>query len=125
MISVSKLCCPVCWELFEALKLGTGIHGCHPTITPLALPETLSPKIIGDMVEHFQAVLTSQLKPLLDVTLTRTIQHSCNESEMGYSAASSNKGASEYSQSYQSWVQKHKIIVMVQMATHSTNRVGD
>ena len=115
MISVSKLCCPVCWELFKALKLGTGIHGCHPTITPLALPETLSPKIIGDMVEHFQAVLTSQLKPLLDVTLTRTIQHSCNESEMGYSAASSNKGASEYSQSYQSWVQKHNIIV-----THPT-----
>ena len=114
----------MCWKLFEALNLGTGIHGCHSTVTPLALPETLSPEIIGDMVKRFWTVLASQLGNLRNGTSTRTIQHSCNDSEMAYSAASSNESASEYKQSYQSWAQKHNVIV-TQMATHSTNRDGD
>ena len=111
----------MCWKLFEALNLGTGIRGCHSTVTPLAL---LSPEIIGDMVKHFWLVLASQLRNLCNNTSTRTIQYSCNDSEMTYSAASSNESASEYRQSYQSWAQKHNVIV-TQMATHSTNRDGD
>ena len=114
----------MCWKLLEALNLGTGIRGCHSTITPLAFPETLSPEIIGDMVKHFRPVFASQLRNLCNDTSTQTIQHSRNDSEMAYSTASSNESASEYRQSYQSWVQKHNIIV-TQMATHGTNRHGD
>ena len=114
----------MCWKLFEALNLGTGIRGCHSTVTPLALPETLSPEFIGDMVKHFWPVLASQLINLCNDTSTQTIQHSRNDSEMAYSTASSNESASEYRQSYQSWAQKHNVIVM-QTATHSTNRDGD
>jgi hypothetical protein len=105
MVSVSKLCCPVCWELFKALKLGTHIRGCHPTVTPLALPETLSPEISREMVARCQALLASQLKPLLSTEQAHTKQHYRNDSETGYSAASSNmiEGASECSPSYNSW----------------------
>jgi hypothetical protein len=107
MISVSKLCCPVCWELFKALKLDIKISGCHPTVTPLALPETLSPEVVREVVDSLRTQLISQLKPLLQTNRSRTVQHRRNESETGHSATSSNEGASKYANSYQVWVSQH------------------
>jgi hypothetical protein len=92
MISVSKFCCPVCWELFKAATPGIKISGCHPNVTPLALPETLSPEIITKMVAALRILLVSQLKPLLENRAPQ-FGHSRNESESGYSAASSNEDA--------------------------------
>ena len=108
MISVSKLCCPVCWELFKVLKLDIKIRGCHPTVTPLALPETLSLDISNGVIASLRPQLTAQLKPLLINKWPQTTQHRRNESEMGHSASSSNEGALDYSSSYQKWSDQKK-----------------
>ena len=117
MISVSKLCCPVCWELFKELGLSTEIRGCHPTVTPLVLPETLSPCITKRMVKNFQVHLASQLVPLLSVTSVGVSQHRRNESETGYSAASSNESASEFTECYRTWEEREAVTVQMP-ATH-------
>lgn len=107
MISVSKLCCPVCWELFQVLNLDTKIRGCHPTVTPTTLPDTLSPDVSKEMVKRFQVHLVTQLRSLLSESKTsirtRTTQHHRNESESGYSAASSNVGELDHYEAYVSW----------------------
>ena len=102
MISVSKLCCPVCWELFKVLKLGTKILGCHPTVTPLALPDTLSHDIAEQVVNALRPQLANQLAQLMDAKKPRNTHHR-NESETGHSAASSNKGAGTFKGSYEAW----------------------
>jgi hypothetical protein len=102
MISVSKLCCPVCWELFKAVMLDIKISGCHPNVTPLALPETLSPEIYSKMIISLRTLLVSQLKPLLLNRLPET-RHSRNESETGHSATSSNEGSSVYGAPFEVW----------------------
>ena len=103
MVSVSMLCCPVCWELFKVLDLGVKINGCHPTVTPLALPETLSPEILSKMVNSLRAQLTSQLVHLLDSNRVRSTQHLCNASETGHSASSSNEGSSKFPKAFEVW----------------------
>jgi hypothetical protein len=106
MVSVSKLCCPVCWELFKALDLGTNIRGCHPTVTPLALPDILPPKITERIVTRLQTILSSQLVHIVLKSPVKTTQHRRNESEAGYSATSSNdlEGSSESCHtSFEAW----------------------
>jgi hypothetical protein len=78
------------------------ISGCHPNVTPLALPETLSPEIITKMVDALRILLVSQLKPLLENKAPQ-IGHSRNESESGYSAASSNEGSATFDGPYGNW----------------------
>ena len=102
MISVTKLCCPICWELFKALDLNIRISGCHPNVSPLALPETLSPEISSKVTRSLQSLLVGQLKHLLDRKQPLT-GHSRNESETGYSAASSNESSSQFSGPYANW----------------------
>lgn len=109
MISVSKLCCPVCWELFEALNLDTKIRGCHPTVTPVALPETLSLEISEKMVTRLRTLLDAQVNFFfLEGNDARRTQHSRNESETGHSTTSSNECASECGDSYQSYKATHQ-----------------
>lgn len=114
MISVSKLCCPVCWELFKVLKMDPDIKmdikisGCHPTITPVALPETFPAKISEKIVVSLRPLLTAQLSPLLETKRPASGQHYRNVSETGHSAASSNEGASKCLGSYETWQRKKK-----------------
>src|SRR5271163_2662091 len=108
MISVSKFCCPVCWELFKVVKLDIKIRGCHPTVTPLALPETLSPDVSNGIITSLRPQLAAQLKPLLIDKRPRTTQHHRNESETGHSATSSNEGALDYLRSFEKWTQQKK-----------------
>ncbi len=76
MISVSKLCCPVCWELLkllgkeEELNAGGGhpvfsVRGCHSHIYPVVLPASISPKVRKDMVSKFLSYLGEELMGLV------------------------------------------------------------
>ena len=90
MVSVSRLCCPVCWELFQVLGIEGIVRGCHPTVTPVVLPETLPSHIYEEMVTRFRTHLSSQLRPLLsDIVSGSSIGHHRNSSDSGYSAVSS------------------------------------
>ena len=55
-ISVSKLCCPVCWELLVLLgseiPLSESFRGSHSTIHPVELPEWLPYKIKEEAVSE-------------------------------------------------------------------------
>jgi hypothetical protein len=108
MISVSKLCCPVCWELFKVLDLVTEIRGFHPTVTPLALPDTFPPEIYEKMTARFRDVISFLLKSLLldpdlDIITVKSIGNRRNESETGHSAASSNESAPKYDSCNKFW----------------------
>ena len=105
MISVSKLCCPVCWELFKVLDLDIKIRGCHPNVTPLALPETFSSDILNKLTESLRTQLAAQLRQMMDDKPPRITpsQHRRNESETGYSATSSNEGASKFGVAFEFW----------------------
>jgi hypothetical protein len=107
MVSVSKLCCPVCWELFKILKREKAVHGCHPNVTPVVLPETLPNHVSESMVTRFRAHLSNQLRPLLmDPNYIPGLKkmHHRNTSESAYSATSSNEGATKLSDSTESWL---------------------
>jgi hypothetical protein len=65
IVSVSKLCCPVCWELFQVLRRDGSIRGCHPIVTPVVLPETLPGLVYEELVTRFRTHLSSQLRHLL------------------------------------------------------------
>jgi hypothetical protein len=81
-VSVTKLCCPVCWRLFHILNMENAICGCHPTVTPLVLPETLPKHVSEEMISHLRALLSSQLRPVLSRSCgnltTRTMCHVTN-----------------------------------------------
>jgi hypothetical protein len=105
IVSVSKLCCPVCWELFQVLQMEKAIRGCHPSVTPTVLPETLPNHVSEAMVTRFRAHLSGQLRHLLSSNTVPMLmaQHRRNDSESGYSAASSQGSAKEYPDAYQAW----------------------
>jgi hypothetical protein len=115
MVSVTKLCCPVCWELFKILrkllKLDIRISGCHPSVTPLALPETFSPEIIKEMVIALRGQLVLQLEPLLHSKSPQKVQHSRHESETGHSATSSNnEGSTVFREAYNDWEEHQEML---------------
>jgi hypothetical protein len=99
MVSVTKLCCPVCWELFQVLKMGNAIHGCHPNVTLVVLPKMLPISVSNAMVDRFRTHLSNQLHHLLSPN-TVTSGHHRNFSDSGYSATSSNEGALEDTDSH-------------------------
>ena len=90
--------------------MGHIIRGCHPTITPLALPETLPNEISQEMLNRFRAHLSSQLRHLAVETLpiNPTFGHHRNASDTGYSATSSNESATGYLSDYQHWLLVNK-----------------
>ena len=99
VVCVSRLCCPVCWELYKILGKEGTVRGCHSTVTPVVLPETLPDYVSTEMVTCFRAHLSSQLRHLLSpavglVTGPKNMHHR-HSSESGYSASSSNEGATE------------------------------
>jgi hypothetical protein len=78
------------------------ICGCHPTVTPLVLPETLPKHVSEAMISHLRALLSSQLCHLLLPNIT-SVGHHRNSSESAYSTTSSNESAADYSEEYQIW----------------------
>ena len=66
MIAVSKLCCPVCWELLRILRNDGNFHvdGYHRTLTQVELPEWLPIKIVVKLTGRFEEILLRQIKTL-------------------------------------------------------------
>lgn len=86
------------------------IRGCHPSVTPTVLLETLPKYVSEAMVTRFQAHLSGQLHHLMSNTVPMpTAQHCRNNSESGYSATSSQESANEYPDAYQEWLSVHNL----------------
>jgi hypothetical protein len=81
------------------------IRGCHPSVTPTVLPDTLPNRVSEAMVTRFRTHLSGQLRHLLSSNTVPmpTAQHRRNVSESGYSVTSSQESASEYPDAYQEW----------------------
>jgi hypothetical protein len=68
VISVSKPCCPVCWELIKILrnKKFTDFHldGHHKTLSQVELPEWLPVQIVEKLTARFEDILLTQIETL-------------------------------------------------------------
>lgn len=108
MISVSKLCCPVCWELLEVLRPKIPTHippptlvvrGFHSDIYPLMLPPGLPSDDYDEMVSRFLRYLGEELVALMNHRLDSEAERSrrsldsnmSQESGMSIGSASSNE----------------------------------
>jgi hypothetical protein len=64
VLSVSKLCCPVCNHLLSVLKTlpaDFAIRGHHDTLYQVELPPWLPEDILKKMLDKFQGILLQQL----------------------------------------------------------------
>ena len=64
-ISVSKFCCPVCWELIEALNetnhnVQFVVRAHHSNLYPVCLPPWLPDAVLEKMIESFGRKLYEQ-----------------------------------------------------------------
>jgi hypothetical protein len=66
-VSVSELCCPVCWELLTILTEETplALRGCHSMIYPVELPKWLPSEVVDEMNERFQNHLRQEIEIML------------------------------------------------------------
>ena len=70
-IAVSRLCCPVCWELLDVLKGPDdqfnrfGVRGRHPTVYPVELPPWLPRNVLEEMVTRFERILTEKISNMV------------------------------------------------------------
>ena len=74
---MSKLCCPVCWELIHLLQERSGtqdynVYGCHSTVYPLQLPPGLPIDVLVKMTEKFEGHLGCELSLLQKKRLNRS-----------------------------------------------------
>jgi hypothetical protein len=58
-IAVSKLCCPVCWELMIVLHFD--VRGRHPTLFRVPMPLFTPVEVLKPMVERFRRHLRDEL----------------------------------------------------------------
>jgi hypothetical protein len=64
MVAVSKLCCPICWELLDVLKGGSqdySTRGHHYVMSPAGLPLWLPADVVQEMVVRFRRYLRKEL----------------------------------------------------------------
>ena len=71
-ISVSKFCCPVCWELLEVLSetndnLKFVVRSHHCNLYPVCLPPWLPDSVLEKMIERFKKKLYDKLCELRSV----------------------------------------------------------
>jgi hypothetical protein len=96
MIVVSKLCCPVCWQLMEILRGDSEdfrVRGRHTTMFPVGLPSWLPIDVLQQMVDRFKKFLLDELVTMVQSSerLASTRRHNRNpsqQSESGLSVAS-------------------------------------
>ena len=104
---MSKLCCPVCWELMKILKKDSAddslfdVRGRHPTLCSVQLPYWLPAIVMEQMNERFRSLTIKQLHMMQrqsvrdPKTHNRTASES-NQSDDGVSTASISSGGSGY-----------------------------
>jgi hypothetical protein len=94
MISVSKLCCPVCWELLNLLGGDNrlSLRGHHLTVYPVELPEWLPHDIVTQMMGQFQKYLRDEVTTMLmkdeQKAANRRSHHASHKSESAVSVVS-------------------------------------
>jgi hypothetical protein len=76
-ISVSRLCCPTCWELLQVL--GFQMRGFHTSFYPVELPSCLSEPELKEMVTRFWGHLRRELITFIEEKSTRVL-HKPSES---------------------------------------------
>jgi hypothetical protein len=68
-ITVSKPCCPVCWELLKILRndASTNFHvdGYHKTLFQVELPEWLPLEMVVKLTARFEKILLGQIKRMV------------------------------------------------------------
>ena len=89
VIAVSKLCCPVCWELLKILRNddSTNFHvdGHHKTLFQVELPDWLPLKIVVKLTARFEKILLDQIRTLVK----RHVINPSGQSGDGFSSDSS------------------------------------
>jgi len=71
VISVSKLCCPVCWDVLELLRNASGmraefiVRGRHAVLSPVQLPIWLPVEIVQQMLQMYKQILVDKFKVLM------------------------------------------------------------
>jgi hypothetical protein len=109
MMSVSKLCCPVCWELLDILnevEPRLTFPGCHSNIYPIELPAWIPTCVVDKITNRFQAHLQHELEIMVQrdydaSSMTRNPGlkqrkgHASHESESNISVASTNRDQSD------------------------------
>jgi hypothetical protein len=92
---VSKLCCPICWELLDILgDERPSLRGSHSTIYPVELPGWIPPEIVEELEKRLQKHLHDEIEIMLSgvaeqpATIRRN-RHATHESESNISIASS------------------------------------
>jgi hypothetical protein len=67
---VSKLCCPVCWELLNIFKDGDSanfhVNGYDKTILQVELPDWLPLEIVVKLTGRFEEILLEQIRTLVE-----------------------------------------------------------
>lgn len=65
---MSKLCCPVCWELLKVLRDKTetfNVRGRHCTISPIDLPAWLPKADVREMITRFRFHLKAEVVSMM------------------------------------------------------------
>jgi len=68
LITVSKLCCPVCWDLLALLKINGEhpvVRGRHPSLSPVDLPPWLPTGTVTAMVALYRNRLLKELAAMV------------------------------------------------------------
>lgn len=101
LISVSKLCCPVCWNFFQVLKNEHSasepmVRGSHSNLFAVSLPVWTPPAIREKMEETFLRFLRTELigmvNPPAVIPTSVSLRHRHNMSDSLYTEASTNVG---------------------------------
>ena len=95
-ISVSKLCCPVCWDLLDIMSASSNhqskpvfsVAGNHDTVYYVALPPIIPRDILNKMISRFRGYLCHLVQQLAQPA-NNTKTHRSTQSSSGASVASS------------------------------------
>jgi hypothetical protein len=95
VISVSKPCCPVCWELIKLLRnnKSTNFHldGHHKTLSQVELPAWLPVQIVEKLTARFEDILLTQI----EILTPRRKRHAFNPSGQSRNDLSSDSSEGE------------------------------
>ena len=92
LIAVSKLCCPVCWDLLALLKINGEhpvVRGRHASLSPVDLPPWLPTGTVTAMVALYRNRLLKELVAMVSSKHKRTYSDTPSlQSDGGFSLAS-------------------------------------
>lgn len=64
ILSVSKLCCPICWQLLSILRGSSedlAVRGGHPDLYPVEMPQWLPKDIMLKILAYVDQLLVDQV----------------------------------------------------------------